>query len=230
MMMIIQFLLGASLASFFNLVAVRRQRGESIVAPRSHCDRCGGQLKNFDLIPVFSYIISMGKCRYCKQKFSATLFTIELAAGSAAASLNLFEINCVYVGMLIVLIALTSYDIVDQTIPTNGIILLLLVCGLSNTHPIQEILIAIPIYLLIQFLNHHFSWMGSGDIDIYFCLWLALDIPSLLWQTFIACVAALLYLIVAPWPKDSKIPFVPFITIGFHLTHQFQSILLPLIS
>lgn len=116
MMMIIQFLLGASLASFFNLVAVRRQRGESIVAPRSHCDRCGGQLKNFDLTPVFSYIILMGKCRYCKQKFSATLFTIELAAGSAAASLNLFEINCVYVDMLIVLIALTSYDIVDQTI------------------------------------------------------------------------------------------------------------------
>ncbi|GAW71217.1 prepilin peptidase [Lentilactobacillus parakefiri] len=229
-MIIIQFLLGASLASFFNLVAIRTQRGESIVTPRSHCDSCGSQLSNFDLIPVFSYIILMGKCRYCKQKFSAACFTIELAAGSAAASLNLSVISGLYACTLIILTALSSFDSVNQQIPTNGIILLFAISGLSNSHPIQDILIAVVVYLLVQFLNHHFRWMGSGDIDIYLCLWLSSNIPNLLWQTFIACIAALLYLIVAPWPKESKIPFVPFITIGYFLTNQYQSFLLPLIS
>lgn len=63
-MIIIQFLLGASLASFFNLVALRDARGESIVRPRSHCDTCQMQLAAYDLIPVLSYIILIGKCRY----------------------------------------------------------------------------------------------------------------------------------------------------------------------
>nr|WP_252892894.1 prepilin peptidase [Lentilactobacillus otakiensis] len=53
---------------------MRTLRGESIVSPRSHCDNCNAQLENFDLIPVFSYLMLKGKCRYCKQEIPGTFF------------------------------------------------------------------------------------------------------------------------------------------------------------
>lgn len=228
-MIIIQFLLGASLASFFNLIAVRTLRGESIVSPRSHCDNCNIQLGNFDLIPVFSYAFLKGKCRYCKAEIPATFFMIELLVGIAIASLDLRLLRWQFILCLLILIALSSFDVIEQKIPTKGIGGLFCICALSCSHPAGEILAAILIYIAVQLGNRKIQWMGSGDIDIYFCLWLTVSMPSLLWQTFIACIAALIYLIIAPWPKNSRIPFVPFITIGYFLTNQFQAILLPLI-
>ncbi|WP_367304540.1 hypothetical protein [Lentilactobacillus parabuchneri] len=97
-------------------------------------------------------------------------------------------------------------------------------------HPLTQIGPAFVIYLVVQLINQKKHWVGAGDLDIYFCLWLISSVLFLLWTTFIACIAALVYLIVAPWPKDSKIPFVPFISVGYFVTFQFQSVLLPLIS
>ncbi|GAD16650.1 prepilin peptidase [Lentilactobacillus otakiensis] len=228
-MIIIQFLFGASLASFFNLVAVRTLRGESIVSPRSHCDNCNAQLENFDLIPVFSYLMLKGKCRYCKQEIPGTFFVMELMVGIAAASLDIRQVRWSFILCLLILIALSSFDIIEQKIPSKGIIGLFFICTLSCVHPVRQILVALFMYIVMQLMNRKIQWMGSGDIDIYACLWLTAGMPSLLWQTFIACIAALIYLIVAPWPKDSRIPFVPFITIGYFLTYQFHDILLPLI-
>lgn len=229
-MIIIQFLFGASIASFFNLVAARWTRGESIVRPRSHCDSCGTQLENFDLIPVVSYIILKGRCRYCNKQFPATFFTVELAAGLAAASIDFQIDRWPFLLTLLLLLSLSSFDIVEQQIPLKGIGLLLLLCLVTVTHPLPHICMAIFVYSMIQITNHHFPWVGSGDIDIFFCLWLSSSVPFLLWLTFIACVAALFYLIVAPWPQDSKIPFVPFITIGYFVTQQLQDVLISLIS
>ncbi|PAK60390.1 peptidase [Lentilactobacillus kefiri] len=230
MMIIIQFLFGASIASFFNLVAVRVVRGESIVRPRSHCDSCQNQLANIDLVPVFSYIILKGKCRYCSQKLPINFFAVELFTGTAIFCLNLWVIDWLFIIQFVILIALSSFDLVNQQIPMGGIIGLLLSSVVVTDHPVQQIVMAVALYGVTQMINHHAQWIGSGDIDIYFCIWLSTGVPFLLWQTFIACVVALLYLIVAPWPKDSKIPFVPFITIGYFVTSQLQNILLPLIS
>lgn len=229
-MIIIQFLFGASIASFLNLVAVRTIRGESIIWPRSHCDSCGTRLENFDLIPVFSYIILKGRCRYCKQKFPITFFIVELVVGLGAACLHFQSVKFSFLFIVILLISLSSFDLVNQQIPIKGLALFLVVNAVNITHPLSNVLVVVCVYVITQIINHKFLWVGSGDIDIYFCLWLSSSIPFLLWQTFIACVAALFYLLVAPWPQDSKIPFVPFITIGYFVTEQLQSLLLPLIS
>lgn len=229
-MIIIQFLLGASLASFFNLVPLRDARGESIVRPRSHCDTCQMQLAAYDLIPVLSYIILIGKCRYCKSSLSATFFFNELMLGIALASLNIQHTNLPFMLSLIMMAFLSSFDLVQKQVPTWGILGLFCICLLLIAHPLTQIGPAFVIYLVVQLINQKKHWVGAGDLDIYFCLWLISSVLFLLWTTFIACIAALVYLIVAPWPKDSKIPFVPFISVGYFVTFQFQSVLLPLIS
>lgn len=57
--------LGAIVGSFANVCIHRLPRGESVVAPRSRCPRCGGQIRAWDNIPVVSWLLLGGKCRDC---------------------------------------------------------------------------------------------------------------------------------------------------------------------
>ncbi len=80
-MYILIFLYGIVIGSFLNVVIVRVPRKESIVKVRSHCENCGYQLKWFDLIPIFSYLVLGGKCRKCKTKISAQHLVLEVLNG-----------------------------------------------------------------------------------------------------------------------------------------------------
>ena len=65
---VVFFILGTIMASFFNVVGSRRANGQSIVSPRSHCTKCGHVLKPIELIPIFSFLIQGWKCKACKTK------------------------------------------------------------------------------------------------------------------------------------------------------------------
>lgn len=60
-------LLGACVGSFVNVVAWRLPRGESFIAPRSHCPRCGSTLAWFELVPVLSFLVLDRRCGHCDQ-------------------------------------------------------------------------------------------------------------------------------------------------------------------
>src|SRR6056297_2557116 len=72
------FITGLIIGSFFNVVIYRLPRGESVITPPSHCPSCNKRLKAVDLIPVLSYIIYRGKCRYCGAKISLQYPSVEL--------------------------------------------------------------------------------------------------------------------------------------------------------
>jgi leader peptidase (prepilin peptidase) / N-methyltransferase len=48
------------------------------VIGRSFCDNCKKQIKWFDNIPLLSYVLLKGKCRYCKKKITISYPMIEL--------------------------------------------------------------------------------------------------------------------------------------------------------
>jgi len=56
--------------SFLNCMGCRMLRGASVLRGRSYCDVCGLVLAARDLVPVFSYLFSRGRCRYCGAKLS----------------------------------------------------------------------------------------------------------------------------------------------------------------
>jgi leader peptidase (prepilin peptidase)/N-methyltransferase len=75
------FLLGSLLGSFANVVIYRLPRGESVVKPRSHCQKCGKMVKWYDNIPMISWLILRGRCRHCGAEFSFRYFLVELLTG-----------------------------------------------------------------------------------------------------------------------------------------------------
>ena len=64
------FVLGTIFGSFYNVVAYRVTKGESILFPSSHCPICGHKLKPWELIPIFSFLLQKGRCTDCKTKIS----------------------------------------------------------------------------------------------------------------------------------------------------------------
>ena len=62
--------LGLKIGSFLNVCIVRIPRRRSIVSPRSYCTHCGQALKPYDNIPLISFLLLRGKCRFCKKTIS----------------------------------------------------------------------------------------------------------------------------------------------------------------
>jgi len=71
------FIFGASVGSFLNVCILRIPIEMSVVMKRSHCPKCNTILTSSDLIPLISYIMLLGKCRYCGERFSSRYFLIE---------------------------------------------------------------------------------------------------------------------------------------------------------
>ena len=57
------FIMGIVFGSFFSLAIYRIPKNQDITHTRSYCPICNHQLSFLDLIPVFSYIFLLGKCR-----------------------------------------------------------------------------------------------------------------------------------------------------------------------
>jgi leader peptidase (prepilin peptidase)/N-methyltransferase len=75
---IIAGVFGLLVGSFLNVCIHRWVRGRSVVKPRSHCVRCRKILAWYDNIPVLSYILLGGRCRYCKRHISIRYPVVEL--------------------------------------------------------------------------------------------------------------------------------------------------------
>ena len=77
------FIVGLALGSFVNVLIYRIPEGKSIIAPPSSCKACGARLKPIDLIPVVSWLLLGGKCRYCKADISPRYILVELMTASS---------------------------------------------------------------------------------------------------------------------------------------------------
>lgn len=70
---------GLVLGSFITMLSYRLPRRLSIVTPRSFCPSCQKQLQIRDLVPVYSYLASNGKCRSCGARIGLRYLLIEIA-------------------------------------------------------------------------------------------------------------------------------------------------------
>ena len=78
---ILIFIMGTVFGSFFALAIYRIPKNEDITHTHSYCPNCHHELGFLDLIPVFSYIFLLGKCRYCKEKIRPRDFIVEILSG-----------------------------------------------------------------------------------------------------------------------------------------------------
>jgi leader peptidase (prepilin peptidase)/N-methyltransferase len=81
-------LAGLAFGSFLNVCVTRWPRGESIVAPRSHCRNCSRALAWWENIPLASWLALRGRCRTCSALVSWRYPLVEAAVGSLWAAVG----------------------------------------------------------------------------------------------------------------------------------------------
>ena len=90
---ILIFAIGTLFGSFFTLAVYRIPLHQDITHKRSYCPNCNHKLSFWDMIPILSYILLRGKCRYCKNKIRIRYLLLEVLTGIVfllfAMSLNL---------------------------------------------------------------------------------------------------------------------------------------------
>ena len=133
--LIIFYIIGAVLGSFYNVLGLRVVKGESIIKPRSHCEKCGHILKWYEMIPIFSFIFQKGRCKNCKTKLSWLYLFSEFFCGmlfvisyySFGFSYNLLIALILSSLLIIVTVSDITYMIIpDRFIVISGVLILLI--------------------------------------------------------------------------------------------------------
>ena len=225
---IILALMGACAASFFNAMAFRRMRGESNLKGRSKCPDCGADLTWFELIPIFSWLLVMGKCAACDEPISPRYLISELA-GALAAALCFICFGFSYMTLLafavmVILVAISLFDLSTMEIP-NGLIIaimplaLLAVLAQPEIPPLDRCIgfftANLPMLILSLFISGAF---GGGDIKLMAVCGFLLGWQSTILAFFIAVVTAgclaVSLMIRKKAKRGTKIPFGPHLCIG----------------
>jgi leader peptidase (prepilin peptidase)/N-methyltransferase len=114
-------LVGLCIGSFLNVVIHRVPKGMSLVRPPSTCPKCGKAIKPYDNLPVLSYLLLGGKCRFCRTPIPRSYPLVEAATALIFLLLWVrfdlgpdFFAGCVFSGGLI---ALSIIDFYHQILP-----------------------------------------------------------------------------------------------------------------
>lgn len=81
LLMLYFFLVGTVIGSFLNVCIYRIPLEISIVTPRSKCPNCRNVIPWYCNIPIFSYVLLLGKCKYCNARISPVYPLVELMTG-----------------------------------------------------------------------------------------------------------------------------------------------------
>lgn len=173
---IIIFLYGIVVGSFLNVCIYRIPKKENIAIVRSHCMTCNYQLKWYDNIPLFSWIILRGRCRNCKAPISPQYPIIEASNGLLwllIAIVNGLNVDSLLFALLAsALLVLSVIDFRTYEIPI-GINIFILALGLIMSvyhytdwlsHVIGFFAVSIPLYIII--LATKGRGIGGGDMKL----------------------------------------------------------------
>ena len=221
--------IGAIFGSFFNVVAYRLPRGESLSRPRSRCPGCATQIKAYDNIPVLSWLVLRGRCRACGTRISARYPLVEAGTALLCALVVVdqgFDEDAVLgLAMVLLLVPVALIDLDTQTIPNKlmivGAVAAPAIVLLTEPDAITEHLIACVAgggFFLLAVLAYP-RGMGMGDIKLAAVLGLFLG-RAVAPAIFIALVAGTVVggLIMArkgmQEGRKTKVPFGPFLALG----------------
>jgi len=221
-------ILGACISSFVNVTALRRVKGESFIAGRSHCPSCGATLRWFELIPIISWLVQLGRCRACKEPISPRYLIAEII-GALASALCYVRFGFTWmtpfaVCVVFILLAIALHDLSSKEIP-NGLVIALIPFALLSfflqgeiellARGIGFVSVSLPMLLLALVVSDAF---GGGDIKLMAVCGFMLGWINTLLAFFIAVLLGggfAIYLIVSRQRKrNGPMVFGPALCVG----------------
>ena len=222
------FLIGCALGSFTAAFAYRYPRQISIISVKhSFCELCKKDLKWYDNIPLLSFLILRGKCRYCGIRISWVTFLSELAGGLVATFLfsvyNLSWQFAVSLAICYLLFAISFIDFDAMFIPDElvwALIPLFLIYRMPGNF-FQSLITGflLALFLLCLHWVTRGRGMGLGDVKLVIPLGFFLGFPLALyffWGSFIlGAVVGIGLMVLGKKGLKSKVPFGPFLITSF---------------
>lgn len=250
MLSVFIFLFGLAIGSFLNVVILRLSRrevgiptslskniyeasgekDENIITTRSHCPKCGIQLRWFELIPIFSFLVQKGQCRTCKEKISWQYPLVELATGllffltySYFSNQNWLVIGYllfVISSLIVVFVYDFKYYLIPDIVVYPAILVSLVFVVFRNYQSLQEIVLSMigaALFLSLVIVSRE-TWMGMGDVKLAVLMGLILGWPNILVALFISFISGamsgLLLISLGKKSFKSQLPFGPFLVLG----------------
>jgi len=236
------FLLGLCVGSFLNVLIDRLPRGESVIKERSYCESCKHTLKWYDLIPLVSFLVLRGKCRYCESPLSYYYPLVEGLTGIMFVTTGLFIINnfqsnlnfqldkiaalayylFIVSSLIVIFFADLKYGIIPDKIVFGAVGITFLFLITNHQSPITYHLfsaIGTFFFFVLIFLATRGRGMGFGDVKFAFLIGLVLSFPKVIVGLYIAFltgafVSVILILAGKKKFRGSTVPFGPFLAIG----------------
>jgi len=232
-------LLGLAFGSFVNALVWRLHTHRPIATGRSMCVYCHHQLAWYDLIPVISWVLLLGECRYCRKPISWQYPLVELAAASlfvisySAWPRELFgPYELVYFGLwlgaVVVMMALLVYDLRWLTLPDNlnwtfvlSGVLSIAIIGTVDSGLVFNHLAGMAVgwgFFALLYYGSRGRWLGGGDVKYALGMgaWLGESrvLVGLLAAFYSASLVILPLLLLKIVGRKQPVPFGPFLIIG----------------
>ncbi|RIX54045.1 prepilin peptidase [Paenibacillus nanensis] len=236
------FILGLVLGSFFNVVGLRVPLKQSIVHPPSTCPHCANRLQAKQLIPVVSWLLSRGKCSFCKSSISPVYPLGELATGFLFVWIYLTFGNTreTVVGLVLVslCVIVTVSDLKYMLIPNRillafaPVFLLLRVLFPAGSvwQHVWGALLGGGVLMLIVFVSR--GGMGLGDVKLFALLGWIIGFPNVIVAFLLAFLAGTLIggalLLTGVIQKKQPVPFGPYLAFGALLAFTYGADWIPL--
>lgn len=229
------FALGAIIASFIGVVVVRFGTGEKWWSGHSLCDSCASRLAIRDLIPILSWVSTLGHCRHCGSRISILSSITEILLGILFV-LTYFVIGIslhffVFLIALSLLTAIVLYDLRHTIIPSifnMFFVVMSLSFAVLSVHTAYVFWttfitsIAIGLFIVAIHYISHGRAMGLADAPVAFGLSLLVGpfaFSGFIYSFWIGAVIGIIILL-----RTSKghrigieVPFAPFLAAGFLL-------------
>ena len=225
---LIIFLLGLIIGSFLNVVIYRIPLKKSIIFPYSYCPYCETELPYYDLIPLISYFVNKGKCRYCNENISIQYPIVELLTALLFLLTFLkYGLNSEFIIFLLLISSLIIVSFIDfkhQIIPNEitftfiplGLILSLFFNHISFINSMLGLIIPAGVLLFIAFIYK--KGMGIGDVKLIGMIGVFIGWKYALISIFIGALLGSIYgifmMVTNNMIRKTQIPFCPFISTG----------------
>lgn len=222
----------------------------SIITGKSMCPNCKHGLAWYDLVPILSWVLLRGRCRYCRKPISWQYPLVEVATAAVFLASYVFwpydltsgvqqAVLGLWLAAVVALMALLVYDLKWMLLPNKIMVPLaaialisaiIVVLGSDDTpralaDSITSVTVSGGLFMALFQLSKG-EWIGGGDVKLGAALGLLLAQPEL---AFIMLFGASLLGLLVALPSvlrrkatfNSKLPFGPYLITAAVLAQLF---------